>query len=134
MEKISSRRYLKIITAARRAALNAYAPYSKIRVGAAIRTRSGRIYTGCNVENSSYPLSLCAERNAVGSAIAAGEKEFRYLVLSSPDLDFILPCGGCAQFLAEFEPDLLIITTGKDDRYKAYRLKDILALPFLRGE
>ncbi|HID32165.1 MAG TPA: cytidine deaminase [bacterium (Candidatus Stahlbacteria)] len=134
MARTSSKQYDRIIESAKKAARAAYAPYSKIRVGAAVRTRKGKIFTGCNVENASLSLTLCAERNAIGSAIAAGESEFTYLVLSSPDIEYITPCGCCAQFLAEFNPDIIIITTGSKNTYKVYQLKDILAIPFKRRE
>lgn len=130
MARVSLKKYLKIIDAARKAALNAYAPYSKIRVGAAVKTKRGRIYTGCNVENTSYPLTICAEKNAVGSAIAAGEIEFRYLAIYSPDIEYITPCGGCTQFLSEFADELLIISIGHDERFKVYMLKDLIPKPF----
>jgi len=130
MAKASSKRYLRIIDAARKAATNAYAPYSKIRVGAAVRSSRGRIYAGCNVENSSYPLGLCAERSAVGAAVVAGDTNLRQIALYSPDIEFIVPCGGCIQFLSEFNPELLVITTGQRERYRVYLLKDLLPIPF----
>lgn len=81
---------------------NAYAPYSKFHVGAAIRTKSGRIFTGCNVENLSYGLTICAERVAMGSMIAAGEHEIAEVVVVA-DTEFpISPCGACRQVMAEF--------------------------------
>lgn len=132
MVKASSKRYLKIVEAAKKAALNAYAPYSGIRVGAAVKTKKGKIYIGCNVENASTSLTICAERNAIASAIAYGDTNFRYLALYSPNIEYIVPCGGCAQFLSEFNKELLIITAGHSELFRIYLLKDLLPKPFMR--
>ncbi|MBQ8515117.1 MAG: cytidine deaminase [Ruminococcus sp.] len=95
---------------------NAYAPYSGFRVGAALRGASGRVYTGCNVENASYSLCICAERSAVLQAVAAGEKRFRTMAIVGGREDAqakeipCLPCGACLQVLAEFcDPDFPIL-------------------------
>ncbi len=97
---------------------NSYAPYSGFRVGAALRCASGRVYTGCNVENTSYSLTICAERNAVFQAIAAGETKFRALAVvgGSEDQDAqntpCIPCGACMQVLSEFcDSDFPILLT-----------------------
>lgn len=104
--------------AAMEARANAYAPYSGFLVGAALRTASGRIYTGCNVENASYSLGVCAERNAVFQAVAAGETSFRSLaVVGGADETQArevpcIPCGACLQVLAEFcGPDFPVLLT-----------------------
>jgi cytidine deaminase len=80
----------------------AYAPYSQFPVGAAIRCQDGSIVSGCNVENASYPLSCCAERNAVYSAVALGHRQFARIVIVGPGPSLIAPCGACRQVLAEF--------------------------------
>ena len=106
-----------LVTAARRAANNAHAPYSGIRVGAAALTRNDRVFVGCNVENASLGLTNCAERVAVQNAVAAGEKRIVAVAVSSPDIKGITPCGACRQVMAEFatpgSPGLLIIVEGK---------------------
>jgi len=107
-----------------------YAPYSKIQVGAAVYCANGHIYTGCNVENSSYSLTICAERVALLKAISEGEREFQLLLLYSPDIDRILPCGACLQVLNEFAPRILIATMNKKKEFYFYPLQTLLTKPF----
>ncbi len=96
------------------AAKKAYAPYSKFPVGAALRTTGGKNFTGTNVENASYGLTICAERSAVFSAVAAGERRFECLAISVPGGGS--PCGACRQVLREFAPDLRILIGDEDGR------------------
>jgi cytidine deaminase len=97
----------ELIAAALEAQKRFYAPYSNFPVGAAVRTASGKIFQGCNVENASYGLTICAERVAATSAVAAGEKEFVGVAVASRG--GVTPCGACRQFLAEFSPDVEIV-------------------------
>jgi cytidine deaminase len=92
----------KLQTAAKAAAAKAYAPYSKFRVGAAVLTESGKIFSGCNVENASYGLCNCAERTAIFSAVAAGEHKFKCVVVYTPTKTATAPCGACRQVIYEF--------------------------------
>lgn len=111
----------------------AYAPYSKFYVGAALLTRERRIFQGCNVENASYGLTLCAERTALGAAVAAGHRSFTALAVVSSGRIAPTPCGACLQALAEFcRPDFVIITVAarNPEGTAIYRLKDLLPRAF----
>ncbi len=105
-----------LLDAARSAATNAYAPYSKFPVGAAILTGDGTVVSGCNVEIASYGLTVCAERNAVFSAVAAGHRQVQAVAVSAPLAPGTTPCGACRQVLNEFKPadsDLIVILDGE---------------------
>ena len=99
--------------AARKASQQAYAPYSKFKVGAAILTQSGNVYTGCNVENASYGLCNCAERTAIFNAVAAGEKKLKIacVAIYTPMPEPTAPCGACRQVINEFGPNARIVST-----------------------
>ena len=97
---------IELIQIAREARESAYAPYSGFRVGSALRARSGRIFTGCNVENSSYGLTICSERVALSKAVSEGEREFDSIVICAPGAP--APCGACRQVLNEFCPDIVV--------------------------
>jgi cytidine deaminase len=99
----------RLIEAAKRARANAYAPYSKYRVGAAILTKSGKVFSGCNFENASYGACICAERNAVGQMIAAGEREPVACAVVTGGKRPGSPCGICRQVLSEFAKDMSVI-------------------------
>jgi len=106
---------MRLESAARDAASRAYAPYSKFHVGAAVLTNSGAIFTGCNVENASYGLCNCAERTAIFSAIAAGEKAVSCVVVYTPTLHPTPPCGACRQVINEFGPSAIVISLCESD-------------------
>lgn len=119
--------YDELMQKAIEASQKAYAPYSQFRVGACLITAGGKIYTGCNFENASYGLSICAERNAVGSAIADGETEIKAIAIYSPNQDNCLPCGACRQVLHEFctNPSELDIILKVGDELKVVSLESI---------
>jgi cytidine deaminase len=108
----------RLLDRARKASLNAYAPCSGIRVGAAAKAASGKVYTGCNVENASLGLTICAERVAIQNAVAAGERQIVAVAVFSPDMKSITPCGACRQVMTEFappaRPGLMVIMEGKN--------------------
>ena len=99
----------ELLDTAREAASRAYAPYSTLRVGAAVLGESGAVYMGANVENAAFPSTLCAEAVAVGSAVAAGERSLVALAVASPDLQSIYPCGQCRQRMAEFHVQRVVV-------------------------
>ncbi len=103
-----------LIDLANEARRRAYAPYSRYQVGASVRTRSGRIFTGCNVENAAYPASICAERVAIFKAVSEGEKEFDALAVVTSNGGS--PCGGCRQVMAEFGLDAVVLIADGDGR------------------
>jgi len=103
-----------LLKEAQQARHNAYAPYSKYKVGAALLTESGKVYTGVNVENAAYPLSICAERTAVFKAVSDGESKFSAIVVVTENGGS--PCGSCRQVMAEFAPDMDVIIAAEDGR------------------
>jgi len=121
----------ELIRQVQRAVKNAYAPYSKIQVGAGILCKGDRIYSGANIENSSYSLSICAERVAIFKAISEGEKRFQILLVYSPQIDFILPCGACLQVISEFAPDIIVATMNKNIEFKFHPLCTLLSKAFV---
>lgn len=104
----------KLIEMAKDVAKNAYVPYSGFHIGAALLTKSGKIFTGCNVENASYSMTICAERNAIFNAVANGEKELSKIVIYADTDVFFPPCGACRQVMAEFASDMEIIIVNQD--------------------
>ena len=118
-----------LIATANLAKESAYAPYSNFRVGAALMTEEGDIFHGCNVENSSYSLTICAERNAVFQAVAKGRKRYRSIAITSDDAGFITPCGACRQVLSEFNPDIEIILTTAGGGKKITTLDKLFPVP-----
>jgi cytidine deaminase len=120
------------LAAAQAASRRAYAPYSGLHVGAAVEGGDGTLYAGCNVENSSFGLTICAERAAVFNAISNGEREFARLVVFTADSGPLSPCGGCRQVLMEFcrEGDLPILSVGRGGHRREFDLASLLPQAF----
>ena len=119
-----------VMDRARDASTRAYAPYSNFRVGAAILTEGGEVYAGCNVENASYGLAICAERNAAAAMALAdpGDREIRSVAISSPDASPCFPCGACRQVLREFGCKEIVVEDGSGLR--RYQFEEILPHAF----
>lgn len=118
-----------LIAKAKEAMKNAYTKYSGFNVGAALLTKSGKIFTGCNIENSSYGATICAERVAFAKAISEGERDFEAIAIVSSSGDFTYPCGICRQFMSEWGTKLkLIFENGKETR--VYTLNQLLPEAF----
>ena len=129
--EVSMRQELK--PHAQTAASNAYAPYSGMKVGVAVKTRSGDIYTGCNVENASYGLTQCAERNAIGSAVAQGVKrgDIRFVVIYVPGDVAFTPCGACRQVMHEMVSyDAQVMSCCESNDSFFWQMKELLPDPF----
>ncbi|MGA2771119.1 MAG: cytidine deaminase [Bryobacteraceae bacterium] len=119
-----------LIAAALAARENAFAPYSKFRVGAAIEDIDGRIHTGCNVENATYGLTVCAERVAVFKAVSEGARKFRRVAIAADTDRLTPPCGACRQILWEFCGDVEIVLVNLRGTTETHRLKDLFPKPF----
>lgn len=118
--------YNDLLKKAKDASKNAYAPYSKFLVGACVLTESGNTYIGCNMENASYGMTICAERNALANAIANGEKDIEAIAIYSPNMKNCIPCGACRQVIFEFQNDNEIeIITESDDVSQEYNIHKI---------
>lgn len=116
---------------------NAYAPYSRYRVGAAVRASNGEIISGCNVENAAYGEALCAERVAIAAAVARGLKAFEEIAIASESEEPASPCGSCRQTMSEFAPDLIVRSYARNGKQATWRLGELLpeafAMNHLRG-
>jgi len=122
--------YQALITAAKSARENAHAAYSNFRVGAALRATSGRIFGGCNVENATYGLTICAERVAIFKAISEGERGFDAIAVVADTDSLTPPCGACRQLLWEFCGDLPVILANLQGRVEIVPMRELFPKPF----
>ncbi len=121
----------ELIKKAKEVTQNSYSPYSNFPVGAAVLTDKGNIYTGTNVENVSYGLTICAERVAIFNAVSNGERVIKKIAVYSPKMAGIAPCGACLQVIKEFaDKDTTIIIIKENDEYEEKSLSDFLPSPF----
>jgi len=121
---------LELIESATQVRERAYAPFSKFRVGAAVRTKGGKIYTGCNVESASYGLTVCAERVAIWKAVSEGEKEFEQIAVVADTQELTPPCGVCRQILWEFCGDMPVTFANLKGNVETVQMKDLLPRAF----
>jgi cytidine deaminase len=119
----------ELIRKALEAQQKAYVPYSKFRVGAAVLTEDGEVFTGCNIEIASYSPTICAERTAIFKAVSEGHTKIKAIAVVG-DSDFTYPCGVCRQVIREFGKDAAIIVANSEDDYKEYKLGDLLPHSF----
>ena len=129
MKKMKTSKIEELISLAKKARSNAYAPYSKFYVGAALLTKNGKIFTGSNIENASYGATVCAERVAIFKAVSEGEREFESIAIYTNADKLSFPCGICRQVMIEFSIDLIIILSNEKEK-EIYTLKEILPYPF----
>jgi cytidine deaminase len=122
--------YQNLISAAKDAREGAYCPYSKFKVGAAVLTGKGNIFTGCNIENASYGLTVCAERVAIFKAVSAGERNIKAIAIVLEAPDFGAPCGACRQVIYEFGKDADVIMATVNGKYEIKKIKDLLPYAF----
>lgn len=124
----------ELLNLAKDASEKAYAPYSRFPVGAALECESGKIYTGCNIENASLGNTICAERVAVGKAVSAGEKSFTRIAIYGEGKDYCMPCGTCRQVLKEFADDMEVLCARATGGYVSYKLSALLPHSFRFGD
>ena len=122
-----------LIAAARAAREHAHAPYSNFRVGAAVRTKSGKIYGGCNIENATYGLTLCAERVAIFKAMSEGEREFNAIAVVTDTEKLTPPCGSCRQIIWEFCGEVPVIMSNLKGQIERDTSSNLLPRPFDRS-
>jgi cytidine deaminase len=127
-----NKKYHKLAEYALKAKMNAYVPFSKFRVGAALLTLDNRIFTGCNVEISSFGLTICAERTAIFKAISEGAREFKAMAIISDDPRFTSPCGACRQVLIDLAGNIDFIMVNAKDQYKIVKLATLLPRAFTK--
>jgi cytidine deaminase len=125
-----NKKYQELAKAAQKAKRNAYAPFSNFKVGAALLTKEGAIFSGCNIENSSYGLTMCAERVAIFNAISSGASKFTAMAIVSDDPGFTPPCGACRQVLSDLAGDIDFVMMDSKERFKIVKLKSLLPFAF----
>ena len=124
----------ELLNMAFEAAENAYAPYSGLRVGAALECADGSVFLGCNVENASFSDTICAERTAVVKAVSEGRRTFRRIAIAAYSEEYCMPCGSSLQVLREFSDEMEILAARKDGHYVSYKLNTLLPRVSIKEE
>lgn|SRR5690625_1373792 len=126
---------IQLIEKAKEIRENAHVPYSKFKVGAALRTTTGKIYTGCNIENAAYPVTCCAERVAIFTAVAAGERDFLDMAVIADTKRPVPPCGSCRQVMSEFfDESMKIYLSNLEQNIKTVKMKELLPFSFAESD
>ena len=120
----------ELINKAKNAREHSYSPYSRFKVGAALKTKNEMVFTGCNIENSSYGLSICAEQEAIFKAISAGERDLDTIAVVTDSDKLTTPCGACRQVMWEFSKDMTVVVANLKGKKKEFKIKELLAHPF----
>ena len=124
---MTDRRLIEIAAEAR---ANSYSPYSRFKVGAAIESADGTVFSGCNIENSALGVTMCAEAAALAAAVSAGQREFKRIAIISEGSSYCFPCGNCRQMLSEFSPEMEVLSVRSDGRYVSHSLSALLPMAF----
>ncbi len=122
--------YRTLVSRARAAKRHSHSPYSRFRVGAAVLATSGKVYTGCNIENSSYGLTVCAERTALFKAVSEGEKSFVAMAIASDENSATPPCGACRQVIMDLAGDIDVVLSTSNGSFSVMKTRDLLPHPF----
>ena len=122
--------YSKLVSMARKAMSHSHSPYSKLRVGAALQTSTGKIYSGCNIESSSFSLTICAERTALFKAISEARHKFKAIAITSNLNDFLPPCGACRQVMLDLAGNIDVILASRSGKMQVLKLSSLLPAPF----
>ncbi len=120
----------ELINKAKNAREHSYSPYSGFKVGAALKTKNEMVFTGCNIENSSYGLSICAEQEAIFKAISAGERDLDTIAVVTDSDKLTTPCGACRQVMWEFSKDMTVVVANLKGEKKEFKIKELFAHPF----
>jgi cytidine deaminase len=124
-------KYRDLIAAAVKAKSRSHSPYSGFRVGAALLARSGKVYSGCNIESSSFSLTVCAERTALFKAVSESDRKFKAMAIATDSPRFVSPCGACRQVILDLAGSIDIVLVNSGGKTRTYRSKSLLPAPFL---
>ena len=130
MKTINQAISIQLLQQAKEVSVNAYAPYSKFKVGAALITENGEVFSGCNVENASYGLTFCAERSAIAAMIANGHKKFEAIAIYAQSATDCYPCGACRQWMYEFGKEAQVIVEDEDHNPRVISVQELLPKAF----